>query len=147
VGGEPLKLKFMKMNEPIGNPIWGPFILRITLGAYFVLAGWAKLANVPGFIREVQSFGVLPTQAATLYGILLPYFEIAAGFLLIVGIWTTLAALITSLMLLSFVLAFGVFPKTGDLLFNKDILLLAGSISLLYSGAGAISIDRFRKNG
>ena len=137
----------MKMNEPIGNPIWGPFILRIVLGAYFVLAGWAKLSNVPGFIKEVQSFGVLPAQAATLYGILLPYFEIVAGVFLIIGIWTTLAALLTSLMLLSFVMAFGIFPKTGALLFNKDILLLAASISLMYSGAGAISVDRFRKTG
>jgi uncharacterized membrane protein YphA (DoxX/SURF4 family) len=78
---------------------------------------------------------------------LLPYFELAAGVLLIVGIWTTLAAMLTSLMLLSFVIAFGAFPKGGELLFNKDILLLAASVSLLYSGAGALSIDRFRKTG
>jgi uncharacterized membrane protein YphA (DoxX/SURF4 family) len=137
----------MKMNEPIGNPIWGPLIIRLTLGAYFVLAGWAKLGNAAGFIKEVHSFGILPGQAATLYGILLPYFELAAGVLLIVGIWTTLAAMLTSLMLLSFVIAFGAFPKGGELLFNKDILLLAASVSLLYSGAGALSIDRFRKTG
>lgn len=134
------------MNEPIGNPLWGPFVLRLALGSYFVMAGWAKLDNMPGFVREVQSFNIIPSQFAALYGILLPYTEIFAGILLIIGIWTTLAAMLISLMLVSFVIAFGIFPK-GSNLFNKDILLLAGAISLLYSGAGAISIDRFRKAG
>ncbi|MBX7144695.1 MAG: DoxX family protein [Oligoflexia bacterium] len=134
------------MNEPIGNPIWGPFLIRMTLGLYFMLAGYAKLDNIPGFIKEVESFQILPPHLATLYGILLPYMEILGGTLLVIGIWTTLAAFVISLMLLSFVMAFGVFPK-GGYLFNKDVLLLAASISLLYSGAGAMSIDRFRKTG
>lgn len=136
----------MKMNEPIGNPIWGPFLIRITLGLYFMAAGYAKLDNIPGFIKEVESFQILSPHMATLYGILLPYMEILGGGLLLIGIWTTLAAFVVSLMLFSFVMAFGIFPK-GGYLFNKDLLLLAASISLLYSGAGAMSIDRFRKTG
>lgn len=136
----------LKINEPVGNPIYGPLLIRMTLGIYFVIAGFSKLDNIPGFIKEVQSFRILPDHIATLYAILLPYAEMAAGVLLIIGIWTTLAALLSSLMLLSFVLAFGPFP-TGGKLFNKDILLLAASMSLLYSGAGALSIDRFRKTG
>lgn len=136
----------MKLNEPIGNPNLGPLLIRISLGFYFVLAGFAKLDNIPGFIKEVQSFHILPNHLATLYGILLPYGEMMTGLLLIIGIWTTLAAVLSSLMLLSFVIAFGAFPSGGHL-FNKDILLLAGSLSLLYSGGGALSIDRFRKTG
>lgn len=136
----------MKMNEPIGNPIYGPLLIRLTLGLYFVLAGFAKLDNIPGFIKEVQGFHILPDHFATLYAILLPYAEMGAGLLLVIGIWTTLAAVLSSLMLLSFVIAFGAFPH-GEHLFNKDILLLAASLSLLYSGAGALSIDRFRKTG
>lgn len=134
------------MNEPIGNPIWGPFFIRVALGAYFLLAGLAKLDNIQGFIQEVQSFNILSPHMSTLYGILLPYVEIAGGTLLILGIWTTLAALLISLMLLSFVIAFGFFPRGGSM-FNKDILLLAAALSLMYSGAGAMSIDRFRKTG
>src|SRR5690606_16303972 len=105
----------MKLNEPIGNPIYGPLLIRITLGVYFVLAGFAKLDNIPGFIKEVQNFNVLPAHFATLYAILLPYAEMGAGALLILGIWTTLAAVLSSLMLLSFVIAFGAFPAGGNL--------------------------------
>ena len=109
-----------------------------------MLAGLAKLDNLRSFIGEVQKFGILPEPFSTLYAILLPYVEIVAGGMLIIGIWTTLAAICTSLMLASFVFAFGLFPPPGKL-FNKDILLLCASLSLLYSGAGAFSIDRFRK--
>jgi uncharacterized membrane protein YphA (DoxX/SURF4 family) len=47
-------------------------------------------------------------------------------------------------MILSFVLAFGVFPGTHDI-FNKDLILLAAACSLLYSGPGALSIDNIGK--
>jgi len=136
----------MKMHEPVGDACFAPLLIRLGLGSYFVLAGLLKLDDVPGFIEGVRSFNILPDHMATLYGILLPYLEIAFGGLLVIGIWTTLASIVTSLMLFSFVVAIGVFPE-GTNLFNKDIILLAASLSLLYSGAGAFSIDRFRKAG
>ena len=136
----------MKLNEPIGNADIGPLLVRMPLGLYFLAAGFAKLDNIPGFIKEVQSAHVLPDHLATLYAILLPYGEMATGLLLILGIWTTLAAVLSSLMLLSFIIAIGVFPN-GGYLFNKDVILLGGALSLLYSGGGSLSIDRFRKSG
>lgn len=136
----------MKMNEPIGNAMYGPLLIRVTLGAYFILAGLQKYEQHEQFIREVQKFDILPPQLAVLYGILLPYVEMLGGGLLVLGAWTTLAALISSLLLTSFVIAMGLYP-TGRTLFNKDVILLAASLSLLYSGAGALSIDRFRKGG
>lgn len=134
------------MNEPLGNAIYGPMLIRLALGAYFVLAGLKKLHNQAQFIAEVQKFGILPAQLSTLYAVLLPYLEIGAGALLLIGIWTTLAALVTSALLASFIYALGLFPNSSDL-FNKDVILLAASMSLLYSGAGGWSIDRFRKTG
>lgn len=134
----------MKMHEPIGSPIYGPLLLRVTLGIYFFLAGEAKLNLGPQFMAEVKSFGLLPDRLAELYAVLLPWLEIFAGILLVLGLWTTLAAILTSLMLLSFVIAMGPF---GHRPFNKDIILLASSLSLLFHGAGALSVDRFRKSG
>lgn len=134
----------MKVDKPIGDHLWGPFFIRLTLGAYFVLAGYMKLVHHAQFIEEVKRMGVLPELGATLYGILLPYVELVSGALFLVGYWTVFAALLISLMLLSFVVALGPFPEAGSLLFNKDIILLAAALSVLYTGGGRISIDKFR---
>lgn len=137
----------MKMNEPIGNAMYGPLFIRVSLGGYFILAGLTKLENPTAFVQEIQKFGILKEPLATLYGILLPYVEIFSGGLLVLGLWTTLAAILTSLMLLSFVIALRVFPDPTSHLFNKDIMLMGASLSLLWSGAGFYSIDYFRKTG
>ena len=134
----------MKLSEPIGNPNYAPLFIRIALGIYFVLAGLAKFEHLQQFIAEVQSFELAPEHVSTLFAILLPYVEVAAGGLLVLGMWTTLAAVVTTFLLACFVYAFGLFPTRPDL-FNKDIILLAASLSVLYSGAGAISVDGFRK--
>lgn len=134
----------MKVSEPLGNPLYAPFLIRLGLGAYFILAGLLKLDDHNAFLAHVRAFNMLPDQAALLYGLLLPYAEVAIGGLLVVGYWTTLASVLASLMLFSFVLALGTFPNTARL-FNKDIILLGSSLSLLFSGAGAYSVDRFRK--
>lgn len=109
-----------------------------------MLAGLAKLEDVPGFVKEVRALNILPDHLAALYALALPYLEIGVGSLLVVGIWSTLSAIIAAALIGSVVYIFGVFPGRG-LLFNKDILLLAGAVSLLFSGAGAMSLDKFRK--
>jgi uncharacterized membrane protein YphA (DoxX/SURF4 family) len=106
-----------------------------------------KLDQPPGaFVEEIRKFGILKEPLVTLYGTLLPYLEICSGALLILGFFTTLAALTSSLLLLSFVIAFKFFPEHPHLL-NKDVLLLGASLSLLFSGGGFYSVDNFRKNG
>jgi uncharacterized membrane protein YphA (DoxX/SURF4 family) len=134
----------IKFHEPIGNGLYAGLLVRVPLGLYFVLAGLFKLKDPDAFVAIVQQKQVLPEPLGTLYGILLPYVEVGAGTFLIFGMWTTLAAIITSLMLLSFIIALGIRDHQP---FNKDILLLGAALSLLYSGAGAFSIDRFRKTG
>lgn len=136
----------MKMNEPIGDSRYGPLFIRVPLAAYFLLAALSKLHQASAFVEEIRRFKVMPDQLATLYGILLPYVEFTAGVFLLLGIWTTLSALLAALMLFSFTLAFGFFPS-GLTIFNKDVLLLGAALSLMYSGAGAYSVDSFRKSG
>jgi uncharacterized membrane protein YphA (DoxX/SURF4 family) len=133
-------------TEPIGNPLYAPFLVRVGLGGYFVLAGLTKLENLSTFVGQVKAFGLLSNEISTLYGLLLPYAEITVGTLLVLGFWTTVASALASLMLCSFIVALGLFPNSGQL-FNKDVILLGASLSLLYSGSGAMSVDRFRKLG
>ena len=135
----------MKLHEPFGNPIYAPLFLRLGIGSYFMLAGLAKLEQPDKFVEQVNSFAIVPKQIGTLYGILLPYLEVGVGGLLLGGFWTTLAGMVASILLMTYIYAFGTFP--GGQIMNKDLVLLSGTISLMYSGAGALSIDRFRKNG
>lgn len=135
----------MDFTKPVGDTAWGPTIFRVALGGYFIMAGMMKLENMGVFLRHVIDFGVLPRQMAIIYGSSLPYAEVIVGALLVVGFWTTLMSMIAALMLLSFVLALGLFPNDPRL-FNKDIILLAGAVALMFSGAGRYSIDNFRQN-
>lgn len=137
----------MKINEPIGNSVYGPLIVRLAIGSYFVLAGLKKLEDLDAFIKVVQEFNMLPKQLSVLYAIMVPYLEIGAGVLLLLGFWTTLGAMICGLLLCSYIGALGLFPFHSKELFNKDIVILSAVVSLLYTGAGAFSVDRFRKNG
>lgn len=134
------------MDQPIGNPSYGPFFVRVSISLYFILAGLAKLQNPEGFLAAVRSLNILPERGAIVFGIILPYIEIAAGTLCLVGFWTTLASIMLILMLSSFIFAIGMRPSALSP-FNKDIILLAGALSLLYTGAGAFSLDRFRRGG
>lgn len=142
----------MKFGEPIGSAIYAPLFVRITLGFFFYFSGRAKLDGLPGyvlpqFVKQVKEYNILPDQLATVYAILLPYLEIILGGLLIVGLWTTLAAGLAALILGSFVYLFGLYSGNGRIVLNKDLVLLGAALSLLYSGAGVFSIDKFRKGG
>jgi uncharacterized membrane protein YphA (DoxX/SURF4 family) len=55
-----------------------------------------------------------------------------------------MVGMMASFLLVSFICAFGVFPGSTDI-FNKDIVLLAATIGLLYTGPGSYAIDGVRK--
>ena len=136
----------MKLYQQLGSETFAPVFLRIALGAYLLMAGFLKLDNLGSFVTEVKELEILPAQFATVYGIVMPYMEIFAGALLIIGLWTILGAFIAAFHFGTMVYIFGIFTTGGDLL-NKDLILLAGAISILYSGAGALSFDKFKQAG
>lgn len=137
----------MKMHEPIGANSHGPLLIRITLGGYLLLTGYSKIRDIPALVEDVKKFNILPEQLAQLYGMLMPYLAVGAGSLLIIGMWTTLASIVSSLIIGSVIYAMRGYPNTISKLFERDIIILACSLSLLYTGAGTMSIDQFRKAG
>lgn len=136
----------MPTGEPIWNREFSGTLLRIPLGLYFLFAGRMKLEFIDGFIETVRSFGILPDQMAVLYGVMTPWVEVVVGIMLVVGFWTTTAAIGATLMLVSYIVAMGLFPMHPDI-FNKDIILLCASLALLATGGGILSIDGFRRSG
>jgi uncharacterized membrane protein YphA (DoxX/SURF4 family) len=78
-------------------------VLRIALGAIFIYAAYAKLAEPwQLFAAGIRSYEVLPGAAADMLARTLPWFEVLIGGLLIVGRWLRVSTLATSGLLLVF---------------------------------------------
>jgi len=137
----------MKLSDPIGPPVWAAFFIRISLGYYLFIQGYAHLHKIPEIVEMVKGFNMIPVHLAQLYGSLLPFLAVASGILLIVGYWTTLASLISTIMIASVIYAFKDYPKTLFSVPTPSMVLLCSSISLLFSGSGAMSFDNFKKSG
>jgi uncharacterized membrane protein YphA (DoxX/SURF4 family) len=144
----------MTLDKPIGDPAFGPLFLRLALGAFFIFSGLAKIDEPSVLIEQVKATEVLAPKWATVYAILLPYLEIVGGGLLVAGFWTTLGALITTLCVGSVMYLFGPSLGTtvaasgvfkGSQYANKEIILLAASIAILYTGPGAIAMDKLKR--
>lgn len=146
----------MNLDKPIGNPSFGPMFLRLALGGFFVFSGLAKIDDPSILIKQVKSTEMLAEKWATVYAILLPYIEIIGGALLVSGFWTTLGAIMITICVGSVMYIFGpslgqtvaaagVFKSTG--MITKEIILLAASVAMMFTGPGAFSIDGFRKSG
>jgi uncharacterized membrane protein YphA (DoxX/SURF4 family) len=74
--------------------------LRAVLGGVFIYAAWTKL-RTPWeiFAFGIDSYQILPLWAVRLVAHTLPWFELAVGILLIVGLWLRGAAVATTVLL------------------------------------------------
>ena len=82
-------------------------VLRLLLGAYFVYASLDKIADPAAFAKVVYQWQVLAPVPANGLAVTLPWIELLAGGLLILGVWREEAALVIALLLLVFLLAAG----------------------------------------
>lgn len=118
---------------------FGPLILRLVLGLIFIDLGVLKLRSEKE--RWLASFETLGLRPADLFVPLYALLQIIGGLLLIIGLWTQVAALV-----------FAIFTgvelyvewKVREIL-KRDmvfyLLLFIISLSLLLTGAGAYAID------
>src|SRR6266436_8385762 len=82
------------------------FIARLLLAAVFIVAGFAKLADLPGSRQALRDFGV-PAVLANPFGALLPLAEIAVAVALIPSVSAWWGALGALALLLLFVAGIG----------------------------------------
>ena len=79
----------IKMNEPIGNTAYGPLLVRLPLGVYFLQAGLLEIQKHGAVLQLVKEISKIPAPLVPLYGTLIPYMEVVAGVLLILGTWAS----------------------------------------------------------
>ena len=81
---------------------WLGLIARIIPGIVFVFAGATKVVDMEGFRANILAYQLVGWNVAHILSIVLPIVEIAAGLLLLGGLFTRWAAAAIFLMLLAF---------------------------------------------
>ncbi len=92
------------MNELLRSPRLH-LLLRALLGLVFVYASLDKIADPAGFARIVYQWQILNPVASNVVAVTLPWIELVAGLLLIVGVWKRDAAAVVAVMLVVFIVA------------------------------------------
>ncbi|MSR87786.1 MAG: DoxX family protein [Candidatus Zambryskibacteria bacterium] len=116
-----------------------PFILRVALGLIFIDLGALKFRSEKQ--RWLTSFDILGLRPVTLFVPLYALLQIVGGVLLIIGLWTQLAALV-------FVIFTGIelyVEWSAREVLKRDmvfyLLLFIISVSILLTGAGTYALD------
>ena len=80
-------------------------ILRVLIGAVFVVAGFSKAGHAELFAAQIAGFRLLPQIVIAPMALVLPYLEMLLGGYLIVGLFTRASAWVAVALLALFDLA------------------------------------------
>lgn len=135
----------MNFNAAVGRlSAFAPLVLRLAIGGVMAYHGIQKLTGGLAGVEEMFRMFEVPAPAAS--AVAVTAIEIIAGFALLVGVGTRLAAAALSLVLLGAIVfvktEFGIIssqPMPGA---ELDIALLAGLAALILLGPGPLSADR-----
>jgi uncharacterized membrane protein YphA (DoxX/SURF4 family) len=91
------------MKKIMGLQPWVTLFARLLLGVVLLLAGYLKAQSPSKAQMAVRAYRLLPVSIANLFGLVLPWLEIGAGILLIVGIAVRYSSLFGGALMLLFV--------------------------------------------
>jgi len=129
-------LNFLDRLQPLGL-----LVLRLVLGAIMIAHGWQKIAgHLHGFMGALSHMGIPAWMAYLVVAA-----EFGGGILVVVGFLTRFAAFAILIDMLVAILKVHLHNGlTGDGGFEFPLALAAIAFSLIFSGAGAISLDWMR---
>jgi thiol-disulfide isomerase/thioredoxin/uncharacterized membrane protein YphA (DoxX/SURF4 family) len=135
-------------------------ILRLFLGGIFIVASLFKIPHQVEFIGVVSSYGILPTNLAEFYGLVLPWVELTIGILLVLGLFSRLVSVLSMALTLTFVTAniyaigwgtatnsglcgcFGtIIPLNHSGSLTVDTAMMLAAIPLMLRGSNLFSLD------
>jgi uncharacterized membrane protein YphA (DoxX/SURF4 family) len=87
---------------------WLTVRVQFVLAAVFVVAGFSKVADPPGFAHEIHNYGLVPGAAVNAMALVLPWVEIVCGLALFFGIARRSSARILGVLLVVFVIALSI---------------------------------------
>jgi putative oxidoreductase len=112
----------------------GMLLLRLVVGAVFIVQGWTKIQGMEATLGFFASLGL-----NSFWAHLVAWAELVAGIAMFVGIFTRLAAyLITIIMIVA---VYMVTFKMGFLMgYSTNLLLIAGALAVGWNNAGVMSV-------
>lgn len=149
---------------------WLSLVCRVILGGLFILAGTMKLMKPQGFADSIMGFKMLnpDTQGHLIITMayVIPWTEVIAGTLLVIGLWARASAAIIVSMLLAFIggvvsvilrdidtkcSCFGEleWPCTGGVGWCqvvRNTVMIAMAAPIFRWGAGSLAVDRPSKD-
>ena len=117
---------------------WGALLLRLILGGTMIYYGYRKVVPhgaLHRFAHEVATLG-LPAWL----GYVSAFTEFVGGMLLVVGLFTRLAALFVTINLLVAFITVGIHQNFS--VYSNIAALIAIAVMLLFYGAGKLALDR-----
>jgi len=90
----------MKKGQP-----WIGLLARLILGGVLLIAGYLKAFSPDKSMMAVRAYELLPIWLANVLGIVLPWLEIGAGLLLIIGVAIRYAAIFGTFLMAIFIIA------------------------------------------
>ena len=142
---------------------WVSTFLRLGLAVVALAAGFPKLADIPGSVRAVRAYEILPEALVPTMAIVLPMVEIILGVLLVLGLFTRFAAIAFGALMVVFVLGIasawargltidcGCFGGGGaidadqtqyPLEILRDLAFLAAAVVLAWRPRSRLSLDQ-----
>jgi uncharacterized membrane protein YphA (DoxX/SURF4 family) len=82
---------------------WIGLVARLVTGGVWIVAGVLKLPDPAGSVRAVRAYELLPEAVVPTVGYLLPALEVVVGLLLVLGLLTRTAAVVSSVLFVAFV--------------------------------------------
>jgi protein-disulfide isomerase/uncharacterized membrane protein YphA (DoxX/SURF4 family) len=83
---------------------WLGTVIRLLLGVLWLWSGWAKLHDPRAFVQVVRAYDATPEWLSKSIGYGLPILEICLGLLLVVGVAVRLAAAVSAVLFLVFLI-------------------------------------------
>jgi uncharacterized membrane protein YphA (DoxX/SURF4 family) len=84
---------------------WAALLARLLLAGVWLYAGASKVTDLPGSVRAVNAYQIIPVSAGQVVGAALPLAEITLGLLLLAGLGLRAAATASAVLLTLFVAA------------------------------------------
>ena len=82
---------------------WVGLVARLVLAGVWFAASVPKLVNLEASVVAVRGYQILPYELAVVVGYLLPIVELILGLLLLLGLFTRPAAVLTGLIMIVFI--------------------------------------------